>query len=264
MAIKYWRWLAVLAATAVLVSLPAVAADLPVSRSTMSAEDLLSRIEHSGEVPYSGYAESDGGLNLPVSGQFSSISNLFSGTTQLRVWYRGATSWRVDTVGVFGESDLHDTVDGLWTWDYESNSAVLDSSPQDVRARLPRADDLLPAPLARRVLSGVSSGSVERISDERIAGHTAVGLRLHAPQQQSTIDHVDVWALPATGLALRVTVWEHSSATPALDTSMLDVSTDRPSVDTVAFNPPPGARIRTEPAPDLVSLVDRLGRDRTP
>ena len=258
------RWGAVIVLTAVLLSLPALVGAIPASSSSVSAATLLARIESSGRVSYSGYAESVGGLDLPVTGEFGPIVDLFSGVTQLRAWYRGPSEWRVDTVAAFGESDEHQTADGLWSWSYESNTAILDTGPEEPRARLPRDDDLIPPALARRVLSGIDASAVTRIGVERIAGHDTAGIRMRPLESQSTIDHVDVWALPDSGLPLRVTIYAKGSTLSVLSSSMLDVSTAVPSAQTIAFAPPPGAHVRTQQQPDVVSFVDQLGRSHPP
>ncbi len=261
---RHRRWGAVVVLVGVLLSAPALVGAIPASSSSVSAATLLTRIEASGHVAYSGYAESVGGLDLPVTGEFGPIVDLFSGVTQLRAWYRDPSDWRVDTVAAFGESDEHQTSDGLWSWSYESNTAILDTGPQDPRARLPRDDDLIPPALARRVLSGIDPRAVTRLGVERIAGQDVAGIRMRPIESQSTIDHVDVWAIPTSGLPLRVTIYAKGSNLSVLSSSMLDVSTAVPSPQTIAFTPPAGAHVRTQQQPDVVSFVDQLGHSHPP
>jgi hypothetical protein len=256
---RHGRWGVVVGVIVVLTALPATVAALPAGQTSIDAGQLLRRIQASANVAYSGYAESSGTLALPVTGQFTSVDDLLSGTTQLRVWSRGSLDWRVDTITAFGETDLHATSQGLWTWDYESDTATLDTGDQTPPARLPRADDLVPDNLARRLLSGASAASVSRLPDKRIAGHDAAGLRLqpsgdHATQ--STIDHLDVWALPNSGLALQVAIYAKGSTASVLTTSILDLSMTAPAASTIAFMAPPGAHIQTEQEPDVVAFIN--------
>src|SRR5579862_4875875 len=118
------RWLIVAAGLALLVSAPAVVSALPVAASSTSAAQLLARLNGSGGVAYSGYAESSGGLALPVTQQYSALANLFGDTTQLRVWSRGVSDWRVDSLSASGETDLYADTAGTWTWDYEKNLVI--------------------------------------------------------------------------------------------------------------------------------------------
>ena len=78
---RHWRWLVVGTGALVLLLLPATVAHLPVARSSVPLDTLLARVRASASVGYSGYAESTGGLSLPVGGQLDSVNDLFGGTT---------------------------------------------------------------------------------------------------------------------------------------------------------------------------------------
>ena len=258
------RWALVCVALAALIALPSVVGNLPVGHSSASAGDLLASIKNSVDVKYSGYAESSGGLSLPVTTQFNSISDLFGGSVQLRVWWRGENDWRVDTVALTGETDRHRDPTGTWVWDYESNTATRIPGADEPAVRLPRADDLVPATLARRLLNQADAAHVTRLSDDRIAGHDAAGLRLRPGDAQSTIDHVDVWALPSSGLAVRVNIYGKGDSAAVLTTSLLDLSTAEPAAAVTAFDPPAAAKQRDEQQPDIVAALDQLGRAHPP
>jgi hypothetical protein len=253
------RWLAVLAATAVLAALPAVVAAVPARTSGLSAAELLERITSSAGKPYSGYAEASGGLALPVTSRFGSVADLFGGRTQLRAWYRSSTDWRVDAIGFAGESDLHHDEYGDWSWNYESNSVERTGWPVGAVVRLPTAADLVPAELGRRLLSQALPREASRLGSERIAGRSAPGLRITPEQPASSISHVDVWADAATGLPLRVKVQGKQSGTAALTSSFLDFSPTKPSAAVTTFVPPLDARISDRLSPDLVTYIDTLG-----
>lgn len=253
------RWLAVLAATAVLAALPALVAAVPARTSDLSAAALLERITDSAGLPYSGYAEATGGLALPVTDQFGSIADLFGGRTQLRVWYRSSTDWRVDAIGFAGESDIHHDESGDWSWNYEANTVDRTGSPVAPQVRLPAAADLLPPEFGRRLLSQALPQEASRIGSERIAGRSAPGLRITPQQPASTIAAVDVWADTATGLPLRVRVQGKQSGSAALTSSFLDFSPDQPSASVTRFLPPLNARISDRPSRDLATAIDQLG-----
>jgi hypothetical protein len=251
------RWLIVAAGVLVLLLAPYALSQLPAGHSSISARALLARVASSSDVPYSGYAEAHGSLGLPAVPEFSSLADLLGGTTDLRVWWRGGKSWRVDAVSLTGESDVHQDAGGIWTWDYESNRATRANYEQAPPARLPRSDDLAPASLARRLLDQATAGEVSRLADQRIAGHDAAGLQLRPAQPASTISRVDVWALPSSGLPVRVTVYGRSGAV-VLSSSLLDLSTATPSSADTAFTAPAGARTRRDDIPDLVAAVDEF------
>jgi hypothetical protein len=259
-----WRWLVVAAGTAAFVALPIAARFVPAGHSSISAAGLLARIQASAGVQWSGYAESTGGLALPVTDQFNSINDLFGDTTQLRVWWRATDDWRVDAINLTGESDLRGDRNGTWTWDYESNTARRTVGNIAPVIRLPRADDLVPASLARRLLSQASPIQVTRLPQVRIAGHGAAGLRVHTQDARSTIDHIDVWALPSNGLPVRVKVYGVGDSTPVLASSLLDLSTAAPAPSDTDFEPTPGARVRSGQGNDIVAAIDEFGRSSPP
>lgn len=254
-----WRWLAVLAGIGVLVSLPSAVAALPTARSELSAAQLLDRIQGSGRVGYQGYAESSGGLALPVTSQFASLGDLFGGQSQLRVWWRSATDWRVDSIGLAGETDVHTDELGFWSWNYESNTATFTQQPTRPDIRLPTDADLLPPQLAGRLLSQAGAAEASRLPSTRVAGISAAGLRIRPADPISSVDRVDVWADPATGLALRVQVYGKQSASPALASGFLDVRIGEPAASSTAFTVPIGANLHSTTSPDLATAIDQLG-----
>jgi hypothetical protein len=253
------RWLAVLVGIGLLLALPSVVAALPATNSTISAATLLGRIQRSGPVGYSGYAESTGGLALPVTSQFTALSDLFGGNTQLRVWWRSDRDWRVDSIGLAGETDTHTQDIGAWTWNYESNTATFTEQPITPEVRLPTDADLLPPQLARRLLSQATVAEASRLPSARIAGHAAAGLRIVPADPVSTIDHIDVWADPDTGLPLKVRAVGKGSTSSAIASGFLDVQLSTPPAQRTAFAVPTGANLNFSAGQDLATTIDRLG-----
>ena len=253
------RWLVVLAGIAVLVALPSVVAALPARSGDISAAELLRRIMSSAGRPYSGYAESTGGLALPVTNRFGSVADLFGGRTQLRVWYRSEVNWRIDAISFAGETDLHHDESGDWTWNYESNTVDRTGSPVAPQVRLPSTTDLVPPELGRRLLSQAQPGEATRIASARVAGRSVPGLRITPDQAVSSISRVDVWADPGTGLPLRVEVRGKQSDAAAITTSFLDFSPAPPPEAVTAFIPPADSRLSDRASRDLVTAIDQLG-----
>lgn len=248
------RWSAVAGAVAILAALPTVVRVWPAGGSDIPAAALLARIQGSTGAGHSGYAEVVGGLQLPLTDQFSALTNLFGDRTRLRVWWRGPADWRVDTVDATGESDLHQDSTGTWTWDYEGSDARR-TAPASVR--LPRAADLDPGQLGRRLLAEATAGEVVRLPARRVAGRDAPGLRLRPTDPQTTITAVDVWADPATGVPLRVVVTGAGAARPVIEASYLDFNGQPPDRSVTAFEPPTGNDIHVEGgSEDLASRVD--------
>ncbi|MBA3338221.1 MAG: transcriptional regulator [Geodermatophilaceae bacterium] len=249
------RWALVACLVTVLVATPIVISVLPAAETDISAAELLQKVQDSSQVSYSGYAQSIGGVVLPINEQLPKLVELFADRTTTRVWWRGPEDWRVDTVDLTGETGVHRSGPTTWTWEYEANHATLTPVPE---LRTPRPDDLLPSELGRRLLSEADADEVTRLPAERVAGVDAQGLRLSPREPQSNVNRVDIWADPETGLALRVAVYGEGAAEPAVSTSFLDIDYQRPSPEITVFSPPPGARVQVDDVADIVAAVDRF------
>ena len=254
-----WRWLVVVLGVAVLVATPGVIARLPVGSAVDSpaAADLLARVQASVDTPYSGYAESTGGVVLPITDQLGSLPDLLGDTTTMRTWFRGPEDWRVDTIRLGGERDLYRHAGELWRWDYEQNTAVLTPGGEP-RLRLPREQDVLPTTLGHRLLSEARPAEVSSVPARRIAGRDAPGLRLVPTEPRTTISTVDVWVDPGSALPLRVDVRGAGSTRPTISTAFLDFSAERPDEALTTFTPPPGAQVQVQDGTDVASFADRL------
>lgn len=235
------RWAAVGVLVAVLVSLPAVVGALPVPDADVSATDLRAAALASDAVTFSGYAESAGGLSLPVTDQLTSVADLFSDRTTMRVWWRSGTDHRVDVVTPAGETGIRRDRAGTWTWEYERATATRTAgSPLD----LPAPPDLLPSSLGRRLLSEATDAELSRTGARRVAGRDALGLRLTPAEPASSVRRVDIWVDGDSGLPLQVEVVGKGADRPALDTRFLDLDLAVPAPGVTAFRPPPGASVR--------------------
>jgi outer membrane lipoprotein-sorting protein len=239
------RWAAVGGLVTVLLGLPSLVAALPASDAPTSAVDLRRAVLASADVAFTGYAQSAGGLSLPVGDQLTDVANLLSDRTTMRAWYRGPADWRVDVVSPTGETGVHTDAGGTWTWNYEAATATR-TAPSPLA--LPTASDLLPSALGRRLLSEATDAELSRLGAERIAGRDALGLRLVPAEEASSVARVDVWVDADSGVPLRVQVFGEDAAGPgaeaALDTGFLDLELTTPPAAVTAFDVPPGAQVR--------------------
>ncbi|MGY1623262.1 transcriptional regulator [Geodermatophilus sp. SYSU D00965] len=249
------RWAVVGALVVGLVALPSLLGALPAEDADVPAAQLRAAVLTSGDVGFSGYAVSAGGLALPVSDVLPDVADLFSDRTTMRVWWRGPEEHRVDVVSAAGETGVYRTECATWTWEYESATATR-GEPSSLA--LPTPPDLLPAPLGRRLLSEAEDGELSRVGARRVAGRTAFGLRLVPAEAASSVGRVDVWVDPASGLPLQVEVFADGAADPALDTRFLDLDLTAPAASVVAFEPPPDATVGE--APDTDELIRDAGR----
>lgn len=254
------RWSLLVALVAGLLALPAVIGALPASDADVSATDLRAAVLAADGVGFSGYAESAGGLSLPVSDQLPDVANLFSDRTDMRVWWRSPTDSRVDVVSAAGETGYHRAPTGVWTWQYESATATRAANGTSAQPfALPGPPDLLPNALGRRLVSEATGEELSRIGAKRVAGRTALGLRISPADAASSIARADLWVDADSGLPLQVQVVGEQGGTPAVDTRFLDVDLTTPAPDVIAFHPPPGASIRqAQEAEILRQAAERL------
>jgi hypothetical protein len=238
---------------AALVSLPLAVGALPARSDSRSAGELVEAVRRSGAAGYSGYAEAVGGLRLPLTADFSTLTDLFGDRTRLRVWWRGDEDWRVDTVLATGETGLRRDTEGLWTWEYERGTALRTTDPA---VRLPRAADLEPGALGRRLLSEARPAELSRLPARRVANRDAPGVRLLPADPGTTVDRVDVWVDGVTGVPLRVEVYGVGAGRPVVETAYLDFSAARPDAGTTRFAPPYPGRVRRELNPDLAASIN--------
>lgn len=248
------RWAAVAALVAVLVATPLVIGALPASDAAGSAADLRAEVLGSADVGFSGYAESAGGLSLPVTDQLTSVADLVSDRTEMRVWWRGPDDHRVDVITAAGETGTHATATGTWTWEYERATATI-GAPTPLA--LPAPPDLLPTSLGRRLLSEATDAELTRIGARRVAGRDALGLRLVPAEIASSVGRVDVWVDRDSGLPLQVEVFEKGDRRPALDTRFLDVEVGLPPAEVTAFTPPVGSLVRPAREAEIVLEAGR-------
>jgi hypothetical protein len=246
----------VAAGMAVLLLIPVLVAYWPVrAAADLDPAALRDRMVRSASVAYTGYAESSGTLALPDLPQTNDLAALLGETTRLRAWYAGPDRWRVDEVKATGETGTYAAVDHSWRWDYERD--LLTVSHEQPPVRLPRAADLLPPDLARRLLRGLAADDkLEEAPARRVAGITAAGLRVTPADPGGTVGRLEVWADPETGLPLEVAITPVGYDVPVLRSRFLDLQLGRPSA--VALERPEAANSGfslTNPN-DLISRVD--------
>ena len=156
--------------------------------------------------PWSGYVETDGGARPARGGRLHrrrrAVRRRAPGCGR-----GGAAATTGGSTGCWspGETDLVHQLGADDRVALRADSARLSRDPD---IRLPRTADLVPPVLAERLLRDVDADERTPASPRRrVAGVDAPGLRLAPAAAQSSIDHVDLWADPDSGVPLRVEVF---------------------------------------------------------
>jgi hypothetical protein len=261
--IRRWAWVA--GGVAVLCLVPASIAAWPAgSPSTIDAVRLHDKIMSSAGHPYQGYATTTGRLGLPLPGEVGEVVGLLGDELRLRAWYAGPTAWRVAELTVTGERDTYRTADGSYVWDFERSTLAYTQGELGIRP--PRAADLVPPELARRLLAGVTpDDQITLLDTRRIAGVSAAGIRVAPADPATTVGRVDVWADPVTGLPVRVEVSGRNVDDPVLTSRFLDLRQTAPDAALLRPTAPSGLGYVSTTAADIqAELQWLLGSDALP
>ncbi|HYQ64696.1 MAG TPA: hypothetical protein VET29_15620 [Actinophytocola sp.] len=258
--VRSWLLVAVVALVAVLV--PQVPDWLPVSAASVDPGQLRQRVLDSTNQPYQGYAEVSGALRLPELPRLSDLTALLTGTTRVRTWYAAPSRWRFAVVSTAGERDVYGTPDGDFTWDYGNNQVT--RLVGEVPVRQPRAGDLTPPELARRVLSAAAGDPVTALPARRLAGRDVPGLRLTPRDPDTTIGHVDLWVDPGSGVPLAVEMTARGAGRPVVASRFLEFAATAPSADVLTPRRPWGSGYSIVSAPGIADALGALGRGFPP
>lgn len=246
----------VVLAVVLLVSVPVTVRHRPGGGPlTAPSAELLARIQGSGNVGWSGRAQSAGALALPSSDSFATLGELLGEQVDLRAWWRGPRSWRVDRIRSTGETDTFRDGGGQIRWIFESERATF--SPVS-KIRLPDAVDVLPATLGRDLLQGARVDELNVLPGRRVAGVDAVGLTLRPAEAATTVDHVDLWFEPTTGLPVRVDLYGKGEDRPVLTTAFTDLTLQAPDPSAARFSAPDGVTLAYEESTDVAAAANAL------
>ncbi|GAB3896159.1 hypothetical protein GCM10029964_077110 [Kibdelosporangium lantanae] len=243
-------------------AVPVVSSAWPAREVSVDAGALRDKMLRSDRVQHQGNAESVGRLALPELPKLASVTALLTGTTQVRTWYAGPDSYRFAVVSTAGEQDLYHSADIETHWDYVQSTFT--DTDADLPLRLPRAGDLLPPDLARRILATSAGDTVTGIPAKRVGGVSAAGLRLVPADPDTSIGHVDMWADPDSGLPVQVEINAKGSAQPVVLSRFLDYSLGPPPASALAYDPGPELPARMLATPDVAAVLATAGLVRLP
>lgn len=250
------RWSAVLVVLVVLCSVPVVISQWPVPAVAVAPADLRDRIAASADRPYHGFAQTSGLLPLPSLPNLGQVTDLLSTTTDLRVWHGARDRWRVDVIAGSTERDLYQVPGSQWLWDYGESRLTHIMGDQPVR--LPAAADLTPPALTKWILGVTGTDRLASLASRRVAGIAAAGLRIVPASADTTVDHIDIWADPETGVPVQAEVTARGGSRPVFVTRFLELHLDSP--DPAVLTPPAphdGIDVQMTQVPDVLGAINR-------
>lgn len=247
------RWAVVLALAVLLGAVPVALQLRPARAAEVSPAALRAKILASRGRSFQGYAQSTGLLPLPALPNLAQVTALVSTTTEMRTWYAATDRWRVDVLGTGTENDLYQTPDAQWIWDYGDNRLTRVDGDQAVR--LPRAADLTPPTFTHSLLDLAAGERLVPLAARRVAGIDAAGLRIVATGAETTVDHIDIWADPVSGLPVQAEVTAKGGTRPVFVTRFLELHLNTPAAS--VLTPPTAAGYARTDAPDLLGAINR-------
>jgi len=246
------RWSIVAACVLALCLAPVAVAAWPTGMPPpVDPATLRDRILASTDQSYEGYVDTSGRLGLPPLPELAEVGGLLGGGTRIRTWHASATAWRVVELATTGERDTYRTASGTYRWDFERYLVTYVAGTQSVW--LPGAADVVPPELARRLLAG--GGWLSALPSRRVAGVAAVGLRLTPTDPDTSVGRVDIWADPASGLAVQVEISARGGGDPVFASRFVQLRPVVPDPAVLVPAIPNGAGLATTTAEEVTGTL---------
>jgi outer membrane lipoprotein-sorting protein len=267
------RWLVPAAAAAVVIGGGAAAGTIVASADPAlperSAAQLLVDLQNAKVDGLSGTIVQTADLGLPAlpgitGGQGDAdLTRLVAGSNTARVWYAGEEKARVALVGTLGETDVIRNGRDVWIWRSRDNSATHTVLPADTATKkekaLPTGVPSTPQEAADAALAAIDpTTQVTTTGAASVAGRDAYELVLAPRDTASLIGQVRLAIDAEKKIPLRVDVYAKGANDPAVRVAFQQISFTVPDGEQFTFNPPPGAKVKTE-KPDAVATAPEPG-----
>ncbi|HWD83473.1 MAG TPA: hypothetical protein VG497_31455 [Kribbella sp.] len=256
------RWAVPVAAVAVVAgvgTLGPVVADASPKLPTISAQDLLAKVQTAKVDGLSGTVSSSADLGLPaipgIAGGANQLTEMLSGQHTARIAFATPDKARVSVLD--NQAERVWTTDGTSAWAYDSSRreatkltlpAHRNAKPEKPEATQPRSYD--PQAVAKQFLDAIDPTTKVQVSGtEKVAGRDAYKLRLVPKTDKTTVGSVTLAIDSKTWVPLDVTVMPRSGNKPAVEVGFTSVSFDVPSASTFTFTPPKGVKVTDEKVP---------------
>lgn len=269
------RWVPALAIPAVVVA-AAVAvpqmANADVKLPSKSALGIVSLAQKSAGTSFSGTVSETADLGLPdisssalgggqSGSDASSALSQLTGTHTAKVYVKGTTAARVQTLDDLQERDVIRNGTTVWSYDSKTNAVTHVTLPSTLpRHASPQTStgQALPTPgdIASQVLTDVKKYTTVKTSDNvEVAGRPAYGITLTPRDSATLVGHVTLDVDSATGVPLRATITAKGQKAAAFSVGFTKIDFSTPAASTFRFTPPKGATVKnvTVPSPGASS-----------
>ncbi|MFD3402535.1 outer membrane lipoprotein carrier protein LolA [Kribbella sp. NPDC058693] len=253
------RWTVPIAAVAVVAgvgTLGPVVADASPKLPSISAQDLLAKVQTAKVDGLSGTVRSNADLGLPAIPGMApgsrELTDLLSGQHTARVAFASPDKAKVSLID--NQAEQLWTTDGTSAWAYDSSKreATKLTLPAHKTAKpektLPESYD--PQAVAKQFLDAIDPTTKVQVSGtEKVAGRDAYKLRLVPKTDKTTVGSVTLAIDSKTWVPLDVTVMPRTGNDPAVELGFTSVSFDVPSASSFTFTPPKGVKVTDQKVP---------------
>jgi outer membrane lipoprotein-sorting protein len=250
-----------------------VVADASPKLPTISAQDLLAKVQTAKVDGLSGTVSSSADLGLPaipgMAGDHGSnqITDMLSGQHTARVAFATPDKARVSVLD--NQAERLWTTDGTSAWAYDSSKreATKLTLPANKNAKpekaQPRSYD--PQAVAKQFLAAIDPTTTVQVSGtEKVAGRDAYKLRLVPKTDKTTVGSVTLAIDSKTWVPLDVTVMPRTGSSAALELGFTSVSFGAPSASSFTFTPPKGVKITDQKAPSTMAPGGKIPKQVEP
>ncbi|MBP2357308.1 outer membrane lipoprotein-sorting protein [Kribbella aluminosa] len=242
-----------------------VVADASPKLPSITAQDLLTKVQSAKVDGLSGMVSSTADLGLPAipgmgdrggNSTTSQITQMLSGQHTARVAFASPDKARVSVLD--NQAERVWTTDGTSAWAYDSGNREATKltlpAHQSAKPEKTAPENYNPQTVAKQFLAAIDPTTTVQVSGtEKVAGRDAYKLRLVPKTDKTTVGSVTLAIDSKTWVPLDVTVMPRSGGSPAVELGFTSVSFAVPSASTFTFTPPKGVKVTDQKVPSKVT-----------
>jgi outer membrane lipoprotein-sorting protein len=259
------RWVPAISVPAVViagaVALPSMA-NATVSLPSKSAAEIVTLAQKSAGTSFSGTISETANLGLPEvpssafggssGSEVSSVVSQLTGTHKAKVYVKGNSAERVQTLDDLAERDFIRNGKDVWAYDSAAKTATHATLPSHSSHSEPseQATPQTPADVTAQALAQIGKYTTVTTSDNiLVAGQKAYQITLTPKDSTTLISGVTLAVDASTGVPLKAVIDAKGQKDPAFSVAFTSIDYSTPSASTFAFTPPAGTKVTTLKTP---------------